>query len=595
MNADIRQAAARLGEYHEKGNELVFKLCPYCHGGDHRDRYSAAMNAETGAFNCKRGSCGVGRSFRQLCEDFHIPVEERRPNTYYGRPAASKRYKMPSTQPQPLTTAAQDYLLLRKISVATQQAFRIGCDGHGNIVFPFFETATADKPVFVKYRPAHKVQQNERKSWRDTDTKPVLFGMWRCDPVKPLCIFEGEIDALSGSEAGIPNSVSVPSGCEDTGWLDTCYDWLQQFDSIYLFGDNDEPGRQMQQKLRTIFSEDHRVFIVEHPCKDANELLFRQGAEAVRSAYDTAHEVPPYGIIDLAAVTSLDIRHVPRVQSEIRALDARLGGFLMGELTVLTGRRGEGKSTLAGQFALSAVNQGKNVCLYSGEMRADRVQHWLNLQAAGSAFLDSWHDEEAGRDVYTVRKDALDKIKAWYAGRFWLYDNNCTGANDADSILRVFSYAAKRYGCEFFVVDNLMTCRYSGSDRDFYRQQSSLVGEFIRFAKQFNVHVLLCAHPRKAGGSLGNDDVSGSGDITNRADNVLSLERLDEKAQAEQGVDSMLSILKNRGDGASGTIGLRFDRASRRLFVPSEGEPVYGWHEAPPEWTQTEIYEILPY
>jgi twinkle protein len=593
---DIRQLADRLGDYKIKGNEIVFDLCPYCHGGDHRDKFSAAMNVEVGAFNCKRGSCGKQLSFKQVCEDFGYKTDFRSTvGTTYSRPA--KLYKPPVTPIKPLTTATEQYLTLRKINCETQKAYRIGTDEHGNIIFPFYENRTDEKPVFLKFRPSHKVQAGERKSWRDSDTKPILFGMWLCKPDKPLCIFEGEIDAMSGYESGIPNCVSIPSGCEDLTFLDTCYDFIKQFEAIYLFGDNDAPGREMQQKLSTIFSEDHRVYLVEHDYKDANELLFRKGSQAVKTAYDTAHELPVYGLIDLATVTPLDVKHISRVGSGLKALDAKIGGFPLGECTILTGRRGEGKSTFAGQLALSAVNQSQNVCLYSGEMRSDRVQYWLNLQAAGTGNIENYHDTAMNRNVYSVKNPVLEKIKAWYAGKFFLYDNSIAGANESDSILKVFTYAVKRYNCKFMVIDNLMTCNYSGSDRDFYRQQSSLVGEFVNFAKHFNVHVLICAHPRKSNGSLSNDDISGSSDITNRVDNVFALEKLSDEAKAAAGCDAILSILKNRGDGATGKIGLDFDPVSRRLYVPSEGQLNYGWQniEVAPAWIEAEVTDELPY
>ena len=39
--------------------------------------------------------------------------------------------------------------------------------------------------------------------------------------------------------------VSVPSGCSNLDWLDHCWDWLEKFQTIILFGDSDEPGRKM--------------------------------------------------------------------------------------------------------------------------------------------------------------------------------------------------------------------------------------------------------------------------------------------------------------------------------------------------------------
>lgn len=53
------------------------------------------------------------------------------------------------------------------------------------------------------------------------------------------------IDALSLYEAGARNVVSVPSGCSNLDWIDHCWNWLERFQSIILFGDNDAPGRMM--------------------------------------------------------------------------------------------------------------------------------------------------------------------------------------------------------------------------------------------------------------------------------------------------------------------------------------------------------------
>ena len=80
-----------------------------------------------------------------------------------------------------------------------------------------------------------------------------------------------------------------------------------------------------------------------------------------------------------------------------------------------------------------------------------------------------------------------------------------------------------------------MSARFGASnDGDFYRGQSNFVGRLVEFAKREEVHVHLVAHPRKNDGKamLDADEVGGSGDITNRAYNVFSLQRLtDQEAE----------------------------------------------------------------
>ena len=94
------------------------------------------------------------------------------------------------------------------------------------------------------------------------------------------------------------------------------------------------------------------------------------------------------GVLDLAEVKldqSLDAR---RVLSGFRALDAGIGGFSAGELSVWTGKRGAGKSTLLSQLLLEAVNQGHRVCAYSGELPARQFKLVMLQQAAGPDRVD---------------------------------------------------------------------------------------------------------------------------------------------------------------------------------------------------------------
>jgi twinkle protein len=136
-----------------------------------------------------------------------------------------------------------------------------------------------------------------------------------------------------------------------------------------------------------------------------------------------------------------------------------------------------------------------------------------------------------------------------------------------------------------------MTADYGKlSDSDFYRRQSHFMGQLVEFANRFGVHVHLVAHPRKTSGELTNDDVSGTGDITNRAANVITLTRLKDE---ECGL--ILEITKNRSDGTLGKIGLNYDKVSRRIYTPKTGNVVnYPWSDSG-GWVEVEIDGNLPF
>ena len=576
-----------MGEHKIKGDEIVPKYCPICKGGQKHDKYTFALNMSNKTYNCMRASCGVQGHFSQLCRDFGVQAQK---DDYYIPPR--RIYDKPKQQPKPAIGQAVDYLQLRKISSETMNAYKVSLDDSGNIMFPHYNDKL--EHVFSKFRPAKKITPGERKAWRDAGTMPVLYGMWKCDYEKPLVITEGEIDALSCHEAGIPNACSVPSGADDFTWLDTCWDFVQRFSEIYIFGDNDVPGLEMIKRLCVKLS-DKRIFVVEHECKDANELLYRKGAAAVKAAYDNAKEVPVIGLVRLADVMPLDLSKLESVGTSLKELDSYLGGFMFGDVTVWSGKRGEGKSTLLSNIMLDAVDENKKVCAYSGELRADRFQYWTDLQAAGKGNIKNYYNEQRSKTVYFVESEIKAKIHQWYADKYWLYDNLAATSEEDVSILRLFEKAAKRYDCRVFMVDNLMTADYGKTnDDDFYRNQSSFVGKLVEFANRHNVHVHLVAHPRKTGKKLEADDVSGSGDITNRAANVITLERT---PQSVNDCDLILSIKKNRWEGKQGTVKLNYCDISHRIFEAVRGDKkAYGWVDNKNNWFREDYgNEPLPF
>ena len=68
-------AAVIQTEKHEKGNELFFSQCPYCHGGNHGDKDTFSINLENGTFNCFRSGCGKHGHFVELARDFGFELD----------------------------------------------------------------------------------------------------------------------------------------------------------------------------------------------------------------------------------------------------------------------------------------------------------------------------------------------------------------------------------------------------------------------------------------------------------------------------------------------------------------------------------------
>jgi len=575
----IEFAERFLYPYKKKGQEIIPRYCPYCHGGEHRDKETFALNIDKKTFNCKRGTCGKSGTFWQLCHD--NGVEADKDSNYEIYKPRAKTYTKPNVQTIELSKSALEYAAKRKISPETLRKWKVA-EKNDMYVFPYYDEN--NELVFIKYRPIGRIHNGQKKGSREPGGKPILWGMNMVDITKPLIIVEGEFDAIAVSECGVDNVVSVPSGAQDLSWIELCWDWLDKINKFILFGDNDKPGQEMMKKIIIRLGED-RCYIVHHEYKDANDILYYKGKEAVIKAIESSKSVPKAGIIDVADIEPEDKRE--GIPTGIRGLDRLLEDTQLGELTIWTGKRGEGKSTILGQVILEALDTGNAVFAYSGELTAPTFQQWINTQAAGSLNLEEYKNKY-GDTKTRVKKEANDAIRTWYKGKLFLYDNSIRGKNiDNTSILDLCEYSARKYNCRVFVIDNLMTADFDATGENYYQAQSKFVGDLVHFAKAFNVHVHLVAHPRKTDNTdiKDNDDVAGSGEVTNRADNVICIKR---NSDLKEGYDAVLKVMKNRNTGRLGKFPLRFIAKERRFYQLNEDgsydAKTYGWEKYDTSW-----------
>jgi twinkle protein len=560
----IELADQYLYPYKIKGNEIIPEYCPFCSGGVHRDKHTFALNIENGTYNCKRGKCNEKGSLNNLLKYFNI----RRNNKMktYNLSQTKKEYRRPEDKYRPVMESSINYLMSRGISKRTINDYRIKSDEKGNIVFPYYED---DKLVFVKYRVSGEIRKGSRKSWREPSTKPVLFGMHLCNTDDALCIFEGEIDAMSGYESGICNCVSVPSGANDLTWLDTCYDFINDYKEVYLFIDNDEAGSKLIDNLKKRLINP-TVLEVNYDAKDANELLVKNGVAAVKSSYEKAGEIPKYGIKCLSSIKPLDFREIEMVPSGIDALDADIGGLMLGDISIWTGLSGSGKSTIAGQIMLEAAYNNYNGCIYSGELSPERVKYWMDLQLASSHNIESEYFENLKRSYPTIPQSIQDKARKFYEGGLFIYDNSDIHLEEHENIFDVFEYAYNRYSCRVFLVDNLMTAITPDKNRNTFEQQSFIIGELAKFARNKNVHIHVVSHLKKTNNKINCFDISGSADITNRAANVFLVEQI-----SSSNKKTKVSILKNRWEGVKKHYYLNYCNISRRIYEKNTGDKDY--------------------
>lgn len=522
-----------------------------------------------------------------LAKDFDWFSLGRDVDAYYkaGNRHKYRRFQK-KTEPIKPKPAAVTYLESRGISSGTTEKYQITVQTKNEnvLVFPFLDAAGVMQ--FVKYRKTDFDREKDTaKEWCEANCKPILFGMYQCNPGnKTLIMTEGQIDSLSVAESGIENAVSVPTGKNGFTWVPYCWDWLQQFETLIIFGDNengsitllDDMKRRFRGTIKAVKQQDYKG------CKDANELLQKYGKEAVRRAVERAECVPVQRIIRLSDVKTVDLFSLPKISTGFRTLDKVLaGGIYLGQTVIVTGKRGDGKSTFTSQILVNALDQGIRVLAYSGELPDYFFKRWMDFQAAGKHNVID-RAAENGSISYFVTNEKISKIEEWYNERAYLYDNQSTSDDELEDLLQTIEKAVQQYEIQFVLLDNLMTALDVGMSVDLYRAQSKFVDKLVKMAKRLQVAVILVVHPRK--NRFGNDDtdeVSGSADITNKVDIVMTYKR---NLASFENAERVVTVSKNRLTGklavGEAAIPLYYDEASKRICEDkADFIKPYGWEK----------------
>jgi len=219
-----------------------------------------------------------------------------------------------------------------------------------------------------------------------------------------------------------------------------------------------------------------------------------------------------------------------------------------GSTSLMCGQSGSGKSMLAGQFALHAMEQGFKSLIVSLEMT---VHHSISRMARQSSLVPPGMDE-------------VLNFSRWSNEKLWFYRQQ--GSINFKTLLAVVRYTVANLKVKFIVVDSLMTMGDIPSDD--YQGQKRLMLALSIAARDLGVHILLITHARKG---LSVDDrldkfsVAGSADLTNLACSVLLLQKTPASRRERDATapDATFEIAKARHfDTAETTLDLWFDTAS---------------------------------
>lgn len=403
------------------------------------------------------------------------------------------------------------------------------------INFNYFDNK--DNLLNVKFRDASKNFKLIKNG------KLVFYGLNIIAGYKTCIITEGEFDALSYYEAmhDIDDYIpvcSVPNGASKKNnnlkYLDSCWEYFEDKEIIYLALDEDEIGKSLQEELARRFGK-HRCCIVKQAegCKDANETLCKFGKEALLQTIQEATYYPIEGIeskeklkSDLWNLYEKGYPEVLRIQYT-RKFD-ELYGFRadIGELTVITGVPRHGKSTFISQICTRMAQiHGWKIGVISPETMPPAIHLSKAItQYAGRPIADKSGVERLTPSEY---EDAINFVSE----HFFMYSVPERGLS-VDYILETGKRLVKEKGIKILVIDPWNTLDH---DREKHISETDYIGrklsQIIHFTINYNCHVLVVSHPKKMntnGGILevpGLYDIADSANWFNKPDNGITVYR----------------------------------------------------------------------
>lgn len=424
---------------------------------------------------------------------------------------------------------------------------------------------------------------------------------------QPLIITEGEFDALAAIQCGHARTISVPDGAPPPGertkdeleagskwaWLSEIKPFLtpERVHEIIIASDGDENGAAMLQDLSVLLGRFRCKFLTypraperardslgRERCKDLNEVLMFYGAKGVTETVARAQWIRVDGVYRMSELPPLPAPQVFDIG--FRALGenyrVRLGDFV-----VVTGVPGLGKSTFANDLCCRlALNHGLKIAWASFEQAPQRdhrraLRSWYGRPYNDMLDPDPRTDapKREGRPAHLMTPAEIAEADAWIDQHHVFIVPSEDDDVTLDWMLDRMEAAVVRFGAQVIVID-------PWNEMDHTRARDETMTEYVgrsiktlkRFAKKFQVHMIVVAHPTKS--TKDGDgkyrmptlyDISDSANWYNKCDLGLIVHK-------ENADDTLIKVQKSRYHeeiGRPGEVRMQYSRDERR-FVEME-------------------------
>lgn len=313
---------------------------------------------------------------------------------------------------------------------------------------------------------------------------------------------------------------------------------------------------------------------------DANNILLACGSYRILELIYRAEEIPVKNLKYLMDCEVTNVNDMERVTTGFKGIDDILYGSLFPCFTIFSGKSGEGKSSLANIISvISPIENGHKVFVFSGELDEGQLASWIMAPLAGTEYTLVW-DNDGGKKGFSVERSAEEEIRKYYHDNIIMYSANEELETSGEELLNAMEVAYRKYGCDVFLIDNLMCLTFDGiNNENKWDTQKKFIIKLMNFTKQYNVNTNLVLHPKKpAAGQTdaGIYDLYGASEIGNLCHRMLWIKKLESD---EEGYSTEVSVIKDRPSQSAGKkCKLMYDYHTRRFYsTNSEFNKKYKW------------------
>ena len=337
----------------------------------------------------------------------------------------------------------------RGISQITIDDFKIG---EKMIYFPQREKKL-NAVVFNYFQNGTLIHEHYRSGGKDftqlKNSNPTLYNIDSINGNDYVIITEGQMDTMSFHEVGYESVVSVPSGANSFGILES-YGASLDDKKIYLGTDKDFPGVELEKKIIEFFGQS-RCYRMEYPpdCKDPNDVLIKYGKEKLQEVFSTAINVALLGDV-IESNTEMNYYLEKYYEGSIRkGMELGIGAkfdhdirFRDNAFHFIVGKTNIGKSIISFWMMLR-LSQRHNVkiIMYSTE----------NTNAFIKGTLVSYYLEENDGKVFKEDRAKWDRAVDFVENHF-IFLNNTKGWG-LEEILSKAEAIRESYGADFLLID----------------------------------------------------------------------------------------------------------------------------------------------